>query len=107
MKKTAPVLILFLVLFSQMALAKDSKGEKLFKEYCWGCHHQTAQAFGPSFQSIANKRNRGEIIAQIANPNGTYKSLGYKINSMPAFDDLNSSELEALTDYIYKFKDKK
>ena len=107
MKKKIFVSLLILPLACSSLYAKKQDGEKLFKEYCWGCHHQTAQAFGPSFQSIANKRNRGEIIAQIANPNGTYKSLGYKINSMPAFDDLKSDELEALADYIYKFKDKK
>ena len=99
-------LLLSPLIFSTL-YAKKQNGEQLFKEYCWGCHHQTAQAFGPSFRSIANKRNKGQIMAQIADPNSTYKSLGYKINSMPAFDDLNSDELQALSDYIYKFKDKK
>jgi len=98
---------LLISLFYSSLYAKEPDGEKLFKEYCWGCHHQIAQAFGPSFKSIANKRNKGEIIAQIADPKGTYKSLGYKRNSMPAFDDLSAKELEALADYIYKFKDKK
>ncbi len=107
MKKTVLISALFLLLFTQTLFGQKLDGEKLFKEYCWGCHHQIAQAFGPSFKSIANSRNRGQIIAQIADPKGTYKSLGYKRNSMPAFDDLNSSELEALADYIYKFKDKK
>ncbi len=86
-------------------LAQPSAGEQLFKRYCWGCHHQTAEAFGPSFRTIANSRTRGEVIAQIADPDGTYGSLGYKRNSMPAFKDLNASELEALTDYIFQFKD--
>ncbi len=107
MKKTVLISALFSLLFTQTLFGQKLGGEKLFKEYCWGCHHQIAQAFGPSFKSIANSRNRGQIIAQIANPKGTYKSLGYKRNSMPAFDDLNSDELEALADYIYKFKDKK
>ncbi len=107
MKNKIFLYLLLLPLILSTLHAKKQNGEQLFKEYCWGCHHQTAQAFGPSFRSIANKRNRGEIIAQIADPNATYKSLGYKINSMPAFDDLSSDELQALTDYIYKFKDKK
>jgi len=107
MKKAVSILLLLLSLFATQTFAKKLDGKKLFQEYCWGCHHQTAQAFGPSFRSIANKRDKAQIIAQIADPNGTYKSLGYKINSMPAFDDLNSQELEALADYIYKFKDKK
>ncbi len=107
MKNKILLFLLLLPLIFSNLYAKKQNGEQLFKEYCWGCHHQTAQAFGPSFKSIANKRNKGEIIAQIADPKGTYKSLGYKRNSMPAFDDLSAKELEALADYIYKFKDKK
>jgi mono/diheme cytochrome c family protein len=101
-------LVITVLLFTYVSLmADESAGKKLFQEYCWGCHHETAMAFGPSFQSIANKRSREEVMAQIADPDDTYKSLGYKTNSMPAFNDLNSSEIKALTDYIYKFKDKK
>ncbi len=101
MKKVAAVL---LALFAASALsAADAK--RLFKTYCWGCHHQTAEAFGPSFKTIASKRNRGEIIAQIVDPEGTYRMLGYRRNSMPAFKDLKPEELEALADYIMKFKD--
>jgi len=85
----------------------DQPGYRLFKEYCWGCHHQTAEAFGPSFKTIANKSNRGQIIAQIADPEHTYRQLGYTRNSMPAFSDLKASELEALADYIQSFKEKK
>ena len=107
MKNKILMCLLLLPLIFSTLYAKKQNGEQLFKEYCWGCHHQTAQAFGPSFRSIANKRNKGQIIAQIADPNGTYKSLGYKRNSMPAFDDLNADELNALADYIYKYKDKK
>jgi mono/diheme cytochrome c family protein len=107
MRKKIFFFLFFSLLFNQFAYAKELNGEKLFKEYCWGCHHQTAQAFGPSFKSIANMRNKAQIIAQIADPNNTYKSLGYKINSMPSFDDLNAKELQALADYIYIFKDKK
>ena len=82
-------------------------GYKLFKAYCWGCHHQTAEAFGPSFRTIADHRSRALIIAQIADPEHTYKKLGYTRNSMPAFDDLNATELETLADFIMLFKDKK
>ena len=87
--------------------ANDVKGEDIFKEYCWGCHHQSAEAFGPSFKSIANRRTKAQIMAQIADPEHTYKSLGYKRNSMPSFSDLNESQLEAITEYIMSFKDKK
>ena len=94
-----------LLLLGAAALAGN--GEKLFKEYCWGCHHQTAEAFGPSFRSIADKRDAAQIMAQIADPEHNYKALGYRRNSMPAFADLNASQLQALTDYILSFKDKK
>ncbi len=103
MKKRTLALMVFV---SAMAL-HGGEGERLFKSYCWGCHHQTAEAFGPSFRTIASKRDRGEIIAQIVNPKGMYKALGYSRNSMPAFDDLKPEELEALADYIMKFKDAK
>jgi len=99
-----------LTIFFFLLLAGTSwaaEGEKLFKTYCWGCHHQTAEAFGPSFKTIASKRNKGEIIAQIVDPKGTYKMLGYSRNSMPAFADLKPDELEALADYILTFKDAK
>ena len=101
--------ILFFLLISSYSLvvAKDSLALQVFKGYCWGCHHQTAQAFGPSFKEIANKRKKDEIIAQITDPKDTYKLLGYKRNSMPSFNDLNTSQLNAIVSYILSFKDKK
>ena len=86
---------------------KMGSGEQLFKEYCWGCHHQTAEAFGPSFKAIANRRSRGEIVAQIVDPAVTSVRLGYKRSSMPAFDDLNATQIKLLADFILSFKDKK
>jgi len=94
------IISLMIVSISQ---AKVS-GEEVFKEYCWGCHHQTSQAFGPSFEYIADHRDRATIKAQIVAPKQVYKSLGYKRNSMPSFSDLNASELDAITDYIMSFK---
>ncbi len=80
-------------------------GMSIFKEKCWGCHHQTAMAFGPPFSEIASKRDRGEIISQIEDPKHTYKQLGYKRNSMPSFN-LNEKELKSIVDYIESFKGK-
>ncbi len=80
-------------------------GMSIFKEKCWGCHHQTAMAFGPPFSEIASKRDRGEIISQIVDPKHTYKQLGYKRNSMPSFN-LNEKELKSIVDYIESFKGK-
>jgi len=80
-------------------------GMSIFKEKCWGCHHQTAEAFGPPFSEIAKKRDDGEMISQIVDPSHTYKQLGYKRNSMPAFK-LNEKELKSIVEYIKSFKGK-
>ncbi|BCD68869.1 cytochrome D1 domain-containing protein [Nitratiruptor sp. YY09-18] len=80
-------------------------GYSIFKEKCWGCHHQTAMAFGPPFAQIAKKRSDAQIMAQIVDPEHTYKELGYKRNAMPAFD-LGPKELRSIVDYIKSFKDK-
>ena len=90
-----------------LMMASAQEGEKLFKEYCWGCHHQTAEAFGPSFRSIANRRNVETIMAMMTDPEATSKALGYRRNSMPAFDDLTPEQKSSLADYIMQFKDKK
>jgi len=80
-------------------------GYTIFKEKCWGCHHQTAMAFGPPFAQIAKKRSRSEIAAQILDPVHTYKHLGYRRNAMPAFD-LDARELRSIIDYIESCKDR-
>ena len=83
---------------------KDLTGKKVFETYCWGCHHQTAVAFGPSFSQIASQRNADEIRAMITDPAATSKVLGYKRNAMPPFT-LNEEELKLITAYILSFKD--
>lgn len=80
-------------------------GESIFKEKCWGCHHQTQEAFGPSFRKIANQRTESQITAQILDPKNNYKLLGYKRNSMPSFN-LNEYEIESIINYIQSYKDK-
>ena len=81
-------------------------GKKVFETYCWGCHHQTAVAFGPPFTEIASKRSAEEIQAMITDPDAVSKVFGYKRNAMPPFK-LNKEELEAITQYILSFKPKK
>jgi mono/diheme cytochrome c family protein len=98
-------LYILTTLFLLCELHASTKGEQLFKEYCWGCHHQTSMAFGPSFKQIANTRNEGEIISQIIDPKNTYKQLGFKRNAMPAFDDLSMEEVQELVKFIQSFKD--
>ena len=80
-----------------------AEGKKVFETYCWGCHHQTAVAFGPPFTEIAAKRNADEIRAMITDPDAVSKVLGYKRNAMPPFT-LNKEELDAITSYILSYK---
>jgi mono/diheme cytochrome c family protein len=79
-------------------------GKKVFETYCWGCHHQSAVAFGPPFSEIANKRSANEIRAMITDPKSVSKIFGYKRNAMPAFK-LNEEELQAITAYILSYKE--
>ncbi len=95
----------FIILTLTYPLLAQS-GKKVFETYCWGCHHQTAVAFGPSFAEIASKRNADEIRAMITDPASVSKTFGYKRNAMPAFK-LSEEELKAITDYILSFKSAK
>jgi mono/diheme cytochrome c family protein len=79
------------------------EGKKVFETYCWGCHHQTAVAFGPPFTEIATKRNADEIRAMVTDPDGVSKVFGYKRNAMPPFK-LTQEELDAITAYILSYK---
>jgi len=103
MKKIIATFFTLLVLAS---LSEASDGKKVFETYCWGCHHQTAVAFGPPFSEIASKRTAEEVQGMITDPVSVSKVLGYKRNAMPAFT-LNPEELKAITAYIFSFKDKK
>jgi len=78
-------------------------GKKVFETYCWGCHHQTAVAFGPPFETIASKRSAQEIKAMITDPESVSKVFGYKRNAMPAFT-LADENLTAITAYILSYK---
>jgi len=78
-------------------------GKKVFETYCWGCHHQTAVAFGPPFETIAAKRTAQEIKAMITDPESVSKVFGYKRNAMPAFS-LSDENLTAITNYILSYK---
>ncbi len=97
------ILTTFFILMTLSSLLQAESGKKVFETYCWGCHHQTAEAFGPSFAEIASKRNADEIRAMITDPASVSKAFGYKRNAMPAFT-LNEEELKAITDYILSFK---
>jgi len=80
------------------------EGKKVFETYCWGCHHQTAVAFGPPFAEIAAKRDAATIRAMITDPVAVYKTLGYARNAMPPFV-LKEDEMQAITAYVLSFKE--
>ncbi|MEN4045506.1 MULTISPECIES: c-type cytochrome [Sulfurimonas] len=99
-------LIILFLLFCSVAFAQKPDGKKVFQTYCWGCHHQTAMAFGPPFSQIAAKRTKSEIEAYIASPKSMYKAFGYKRTVMTQLH-LNAQELDAISDYILSYKGKK
>jgi mono/diheme cytochrome c family protein len=102
------IISFFIVLLSCVTLhaneGETPEGKKVFETYCWGCHHQTAVAFGPPFSAIASKRTAEEIRAMITDPEAVSKVLGYKRNAMPALK-LTPEELKAITAYILSFKE--
>ena len=97
--------IILLTLLSSFLFSSDMDGKKVFETYCWGCHHQTAVAFGPPFSEIADKRTRDEIKAYILEPKAMYKAFGYKRTVMTQLE-LNDKEIASITDYILLYKGK-
>jgi len=97
--------LFMLLLFSSMAFAQKLDGKKVFETYCWGCHHQTAMAFGPPFNEIAQKRTKSEIMAYIISPKSLYKKFGYKRTVMTQLH-LSNDELNAISDYVLAQKGK-
>ncbi len=96
--------MVFVSLFVSLSLfASDVSGEKVFKTYCWGCHHQSAMAFGPPFSEIAKKRSKAEIMAYISSPRTMYKKFGYKRSVMTQLH-LSPEELDAISDYVLSYK---
>lgn len=98
--------LILLTAFCSILSSSDLDGKKVFETYCWGCHHQTAVAFGPPFTEIADKRTKDEIKAYILEPKAMYKAFGYKRTVMTQLK-LNDIEIESITDYIISYKGKK
>ena len=92
------------VVYKTRSLYPALLGYEVFMEKCWGCHHTTREAFAPPFKWIAQNRPKSLIIAQILNPEKTYKLLGYKENAMPKIE-LSSYELEAILSFMEAVKD--
>jgi len=97
--------ILIILSILSILSANELNGKKVFETYCWGCHHQTAVAFGPPFNEIANKRSYEEIQAYIIDPESMYKAFGYKRTVMTKLK-LNDREREAIAKYILSYKGK-
>jgi mono/diheme cytochrome c family protein len=95
------VLLIFTCILSLSSSEID--GKKVFETYCWGCHHQSAVAFGPSFKEIASKRTLEEIEAYIIEPKAMYKAFGHKRSVMPELK-LNDNERKLVAQYIFSFK---
>jgi len=100
-----PLLFSSLLYSSTLDDKKNLTGKQVFETYCWGCHHQTAVAFGPPFTDIASKRSYEEIQAYIIDPESMYKAFGYKRTVMTKFK-LNRQEREAVAKYILSYKGK-
>lgn len=99
MKKNI-VIVLSLISFLS---ANELDGKKVFETYCWGCHHQSAEAFGPSFSEIASKRTYEEIQAYVLDPESMYKAFGYKRTVMTKIK-LTDKEREAIAKYVLLYK---
>ncbi len=95
--------LLISLAFCSALLAQESDGKKVFETHCWGCHHQTAVAFGPPFSEIADKRTKDEIKAYVISPESMYKAFGYKRTVMTQFN-LSDNELDLISDYILTYK---
>ena len=93
------------MLSSALSAGSSADGKQVFETYCWGCHHQTAVAFGPPFTEIASKRTKDEIEAYIIEPKAMYKAFGYKRTVMTQLK-LKEEEIHALSDYILSYKGK-
>jgi mono/diheme cytochrome c family protein len=97
--------LFFSLFFWPSIMYANSSGKNVFETYCWGCHHQTSVAFGPSFQQIANTRTKSTIMSHILSPKSMYKQLGYKRSVMPSFaNTLSDDELELITEFILSYK---
>jgi mono/diheme cytochrome c family protein len=97
--------ILIALALTSFLSANDTDGKKVFEPYCWGCHHQTAVAFGPPFSEIAQKRTNEEIQAYIIDPESMYKAFGYKRTVMTKLK-LTDKEREDIAKYVLSYKGK-
>lgn len=82
-----------------------SLGQSVFTQKCWGCHHETSMAFGPSFVKIANSRSSEMVRTHLDNPKINALNLGYKNPTMPNIE-LSQIEKDMVTAYVMSHKRK-
>ncbi len=97
--------LLIPLFFVSLSSAQELTGKKVFETYCWGCHHQTSEAFGPPFTQIANTRTLEEIEAYIIDPESMYKAFGYKRTVMTKLT-LTDQERKEIARYVLSYKGK-
>jgi len=97
--------LLVILLLTSFLSAQTSEGKKVFETYCWGCHHQISEAFGPPFKEIAQNRTIEEIKAYIIDPESMYKAFGYKRTVMTKLK-LTDKQREDIAAYILSYKGK-
>lgn len=78
-------------------------GHSVFMAKCWGCHHDTSRAFGPSLKKIATTRSKEMIKVHLDDPTINAINLGYEKATMPKIP-LTEEEKEMLAQYISSFK---
>jgi len=98
-------IVLIVLAIASILSANNLDGKKVFETYCWGCHHQTAVAFGPSFSEIAAKRTYKQIQAYIITPDSMYEKFGYKRTVMTKLK-LSAKELDSIAKYVLSYKGK-
>jgi len=96
---------LLILFFSSFLFSQELDGKKVFETYCWGCHHQSAVAFGPAFTEIASKRSLEEIEAYVIDPESMYKAFGYKRTVMTKIE-MSEKEIRLIAEYVLSFKGK-
>ena len=109
MKLTLTLVFILTLIFTNSICAKSlNSGEEVFRKYCWGCHHETSMAFGPSFSQIAKTRTKTQMLTHISAPKSDFKELGYKRTVMPSFGTiLTSKEMDLIIKFIIEQKDTK
>ena len=80
-----------------------SLGQSVFTAKCWGCHHESSMAFGPSYTKIASTRTKEMVRTHLDDPKLNAINLGYKNPSMPNIP-LSEVEKDIVTSYIMSFK---